>query len=169
MKTSSLLNLFSSALFVLFAILTVGAPALGDEGGADFSSSVLSRSCRDRSSCVANGFVFEDLLNRQGVAPVIRGLLPKFYYVVGLQVDLWADSILETNVEVDGLPILDRVEGVYKNGELRGYRITYSAPAWRLDGNNERTEQGRVVEAAFVEISLNKSFRDEAAVATFTR
>lgn len=128
-----------------------------------------SRFCRDIQSCVANGYLFQDLLNRRSEQSDIEILLPRLNAIANIMTDIWADTILEGNYDIDGLPYLERIEGVYQQGQLAGYRITYSARAWRLGPNGERAEEGRITESAFVTLSLAQFFRDEGAVAAFSQ
>lgn len=150
---------------LLAGVIVAVAASVAGANPSDLRTS--QRFCRDHAACEAYGYQFRDLLNSQSTSPQVRDLLPRLHGIVGVMTDIWADTVLEENVDIDGAPVLDRVEGVFRDGQLAGYRITYSARAFSLGPDGERAADGRIRESAFATASLNEYFRDEGAVAEF--
>ncbi|RYE42700.1 MAG: hypothetical protein EOP48_23270 [Sphingobacteriales bacterium] len=92
------------------------------------------------------------------------------------QSNVWADTILEGDYIADKKPRLDVVSGIFENGELVGYKITYSEKAWYIgdcdyDYENASTlkgcTKGRIYESSFVSPDFETYFRDLNEIADF--
>lgn len=88
---------------------------------------------------------------------------------------IWGDTILEGDYVADGKTQVDEVYVLVKNGEVFGYRITYSENAWYtancdFDGDMQHLdgcEQGRISEASYVNADFTLDFLDPARFAEF--
>lgn len=94
------------------------------------------------------------------------------------QAQIWGDTILEGDYEVDGPVTLDSVRILRVQNKKIGYLITYSQRAWdtstcAYDGYHHSTLEdcllGRIVESSYVSLDLKDYFYDEKTSAVFVR
>lgn len=88
----------------------------------------------------------------------------------------WPDTVLEGDLIIKGHTRLDQTYFVTKNEEVVGYWVVYSVRAWDVSTCNydpieypsvEGCLEGRISEAAFIEVSLQSSRVDDHFSATF--
>jgi hypothetical protein len=170
------LNYYFKFCFVLGALLVSwslradarepGVTSIGKFGADLDAIPELILQCRRQRSCDPKLIV--KILAKQDVgSEEKRSLLPRFLFIAGIQAEIWDDTILEGPYEAEKSLALDRIEGFFQNGQLIAYRITFSARAWHLGRGGVRKEEGRIVESAFVSLSLKGFIRDESAIAEF--
>ncbi len=159
---------------IVLATVFVSLPLRAEAGGSRSSDEAslrampkILRQCRTAASCDPRALTVRVLAKRDEVGAEVRPLLPRLLLIAGIQAEIWDDTILEGPYEAENFIALDQVEGFFHNDQLVAYRITYSARAWRLGRGGVRVEEGRIVESAFVSVSLKGFFRDERAIAEF--
>lgn len=77
---------------------------------------------------------------------------------------VWGDTILESDYEAEEAIQLERIEVVHVQGELAGFRITYSAKAF----DHANKIAGIIRESGFTTADGAKSFVDPEGRAQFT-
>jgi hypothetical protein len=92
------------------------------------------------------------------------------------QAQIWGDTILEGDYFADGQTFLEKIEALYKDNTLIGYRIRYFEDAW--DTSNciynpksrqglETCKKGFIKETSFVSADFQEVFADDENFALF--
>lgn len=76
---------------------------------------------------------------------------------------VWGDTILESDYEADEEISMDRIEVVRIDGDIAGFRLSYSANAY----DHANKIPGRIRESGFVTSDGSKGFADPKAFAEF--
>jgi hypothetical protein len=169
-------HLLAALVFTITAFTTSSAHA--DHRGMDFKAfaaqiRTAQKTCNSGHpadhavSCQPQGFDFKVLHSSAVTDASVQPLLANFVAIAKDQAGIWADTVLEGAFDADGQTQLDSVEGVYLNGELIAYHITYSEQAWTLGDTGERQASGRITESTFVSVAMSSWFRDDWALAAF--
>lgn len=150
----------------------MSSSAHADQSGADFKTfseqvRQAQASCSGSPDCVLQGYQVSKLYDGTKAAPGIEVLLPRFQSIAADQASIWGDTILEGPFDADGQTALTSVEGVYKNGDLVAYHITYMERAWRLTDEGNHGSAGSIFESSYVSPSFTSWFRDDMALADF--
>jgi hypothetical protein len=178
LNTASISSL-ATALLVLSATAAMLLPRAAAAAPADVNSNAAPQSSATmtvesvfgafevqlrQNLTHGQGFTFEAKVlfdsEKQILESEIVGKLPQFERIASEQVVNWGDNILEQNFEIEGASQLDRVEGIYKSGQLLAYKITYSAQARQVFENHSQDVLGRISESAYVSLSLRTWFSD---------
>lgn len=163
--------LLLAAILALFLMLTAQwarADFLANEfPPLDEQISRTSGTCHDLLSCQALGLEIRVIYDGTNSGSEASPEFERLHRIARNQANFWGDSILEGDFAVENSVSMDRVEGIYRDGSLIAYRITYSARAWRLHHDGTRGLEGRIIEASFVSKALRSWFRDADQMAAF--
>lgn len=181
MSTQSIFRLFFLVLSVgMFASMGFAQADQFGPGYYEFAQMIRQgqKSCNQSSQCSDSFFRYQVLYELESPASFLLTpeLIQALETVAKEQSYIWADTILEGEYEAEGDTRLEKVEGVFADGHLVAYRITYSEKAWYTglcdyDFEDKSTlrdcAEGRIAESTFVSLDLTSWMRDENAFADF--
>ncbi len=172
MKMSFVLCLFS----LLLSSLNVYALKKKNTDYFEKNIQEITKYC-DEVSCDQNInkiLVYSEFKPKLNVLSQVKN--SKFDKIVYNLAQIWGDTILEADYEVEDDVRLDKVFAYYKNKLLIGYHVTYSSKAWNTmdcvyDGHNKAElnscPSGRIYESAYISSDQKQFLFDDKNRAHF--
>lgn len=112
---------------------------------------------------------------KENLVLLSKSELKAFKKIANNQAYIWIDTILEDNYHADGDTKIEEIVGVFRSGDLVGYKVRYFEKAWyiggcRYDGDVStlsRCLPGVIKETSFVSTDFKTYVRNNDEIATF--